>query len=244
MSKYDLNEFKRSQEDFSIYFREDKNVTYAEKDFSILFPLSYVAKDLASITSVIEVICILMILDEEKKVYKTLSIPVKQKFSPNDTEKTTLNDVPYYKMNFKKGQVVTPNNNCVKTADFLFTVFETFYLRGKVPIFLSYEDLGNLLDKTKKYCGSSIGENLIAIHIIVAVMTRYKDDEDKLYKEVLKTFEDLKKKHPSFKGLSDIFYGIDNTVSSLIGGYLIDGMIGSIVKPETTSTKIADILKA
>lgn len=244
MSKYILEDYKRSQDDFSIFFKEDQNATYAERDFSIFFPSSYVKKDLASITSVIEVICILMVVDEVSKKYKTLSIPVKQKFSPNETQKVTLNDVPYYKMNFKKGQIVTPNNNCVKTADFLFTVFETFYLRGKVPIFLSYEDLGNLLDKTKKYCGSSIGENLIAIHIIVAVMTRFKDDEDKLYKEVLKTLEDLKTKKPSFKGLSDIFYGIDNTVSSLIGGYLIDGMTGSIVKPETTSTKIADILKA
>lgn len=244
MEKYFLKDLKRVKGLFKTYLREEKNKTFAEKDFSILFPSFYINRNLAKIESKVELLLIAMLLDPKTNQFSTITLPVKQSFLPDSIYQIQFNNVDYYKMDFKAGDCIIPNNNCVQSSDFIFDVFETFYILGKIPEFLDYEECGDLLSETGKYAGSKTGENVIAIHIITAVISRVLGNEEHLLKEMIKTRDDLKKLPIAYKGLKDPFYGIDSTANAIIGGHLTDNIIGSVMSPEKEANKIATILKA
>lgn len=244
MDKYFLKDMKRTPGLFKSYLREENNRTFAEKDFSILFPSFYVNRNLARIESKVELLLIIMFLDPETNQYSTLSLPIKQFFVPESIYQVQLNNMDYYKMDFKAGEIVTPNNECVQSSDFIFDIFELFFVLGKIPLYLTYVECGDLLAEAKKYAGSGAGDNVIAMHIITAIISRVLGDENKLYKEVITKADDLMRYQPSYKGLSDPFYGVDSTANAIIGGHLTDNIIGSVMLPEKESNKIANILKA
>ena len=244
MDKFFLNDMKRTNGLFKSYLRESGNRTFAEKDFSILFPSFFVNRNLARIENKVEVILIAMFLDPKTNQYSTISLPVKQFFVPDSVYQVQLNGIDHYKMDFKAGEIVTPNNECVQSSDFIFDIFELFFLLGKIPVYLSYTECGDLLSQAKKYAGSGAGDNVIAMHIITAVISRVLGDEGKLFKEVVKTKEDLLKYDIVYKGLKDPFYGVDSTANAIIGGHLTDNIIGSVMVPEKEANKIASILKA
>lgn len=244
MDKYFLKDMKRVDGVFKSYLKEVGNRTFAEKDFSILFPSFFVNRNLARIENKVEVLLIAMLFDPKSNQYTTISLPVKQFFIPDSVYQVQLNGIDHYKMDFKAGEIVTPNNECIQSSDFIFDVFELFFLLGKIPVYLSYTECGDILSQAKKYAGSGAGDNIIAMHIITAVISRVMGDEGKLYKEVIKSKDDLKKYSISYKGLKDPFYGVDSTANAIIGGHLTDNIIGSVMVPEKESNKIANILKA
>lgn len=244
MDKFFIKDMKRTPGLFKTYLREENNKTFTEKDFSILFPSFYVNRNLAKIESKVELLLIVMFLDPETNQYSTLSLPIKQFFVPESVYQVQLNGADYYKMDFKAGEIVTPNNECVQSSDFIFDIFELFFILGKIPVYLDYVECGDLLAQAKKYAGSAAGDNVIAMHIITAVISRVLGDENKLYKEVIEKPSDINKYKISYKGLNDPFYGVDSTANAIIGGHLTDNIIGSVMVPEKESSKIANILKA
>lgn len=244
MINYYIKDFKRTKDGLKTVFSVNESNTICNRNVSILFPSYYLKKNLAAIEGNVEVLCVFMILDKEKDLYSVALAPIKQIFSPNKISEVMLNDTSYMEMEFLSGEIAIPNNHAVVTESFLFDVLESFYLLGKVPAFLTYDDLSNIFVEARKYAGSKIGDNPIVMQMITSIITRVKGDEEKFYKEVLKNPGDDNKYIERFIGLKDPFFSFDSTASGIIGGYLEEGMIGSIMQPETKPTVIGEILKA
>lgn len=240
MDSLDVSKLKRDAKYISSLLKVTDEKTIAEKDLSLIFPSIYIDKNLAKIGPLCEVLSVLILLDRESGKYSVCLNPAKQNYSPYAIKEITCGNVLYQEMLFKKGDVITPNNYIVLNQQHLFDVFETFYLLGKIPWFMSYEDLADLLVSSKKYCGSSIGDNPVILQVITAIMTRVYGDDDKYFKSEVGLVNGIK---PLFKGIKDPYFSFSSSISKVVGSYLEDGFIGAIVKPSTRSNRISDLLK-
>ena len=108
---------------------------------------------------------------------------------------------------------------------------------------MNYEDVSNIFLETSKYASSGIGNNPIVIEILTAIIARVKNNKRILYKDTLKSKADIYSKPPSYIGVSNIHYSYDSTSSRIIGGYFKEGVINSVVDPETKTTRVADNLR-
>lgn len=241
MEQLNLNNLKKNKETIKQSFQLVKDKTFTNRNLSVLFPELFLSKNLAVIDSFVETVCIFVILDENNNYAVTVA-PVKQKFFPDRISKININDQVYVKMDFLKGSAFFTNNNAIMTQSFLYDLFETFFLLGKIPWYIGYEELSDLLIDTKKYNGSSIGNDPMIVQLLTSVITRVKGDENEYYRHVVKSKNDLNKYKTTYKGLNDVYYSLDSTSSKIIGGYLEDGIINAIMDPSKNITPIEKIL--
>lgn len=219
-----------------------KDKTLTTDKISVLFPELYINKDLAKIDSYVESLCVLLLMDEYNN-YAPVMASVKVIFYPDRINKVMLDNEVYFKLEFEKGTPLFTNNYAICTMNFIYNLFDLFYLLGKVPWFVTYEMLSGLLNKTSKYNGNNIGNDSLILELLTAIITRVKNEEDVYYKNKINTRSDLNKFVPEYKGLNDVYFSLSTTSSKMIGGYLEDGIINAIINPSEDLTPIEKILK-
>lgn len=241
MEQLQINSLKKNKQAIKECFQVVKDKTLTNRDLYVLIPELYLDKNLAKIDTEVETVCIFAIVDDRNNYGVTVA-PIKQKFLPDRISKVNINDVIYRKFEFSKGSVFFGDNKATMTQSFLYDLFETFFLLGKIPWYIGYEELSDLLLETKKYNGSSIGNDPMIVQLLTSIITRVKGDESEYLRHVLRTKADLNKYKITYKGLNDVYYSLDSTSSKIIGGYLEDGMINAIMDPSKNITPIEKIL--
>lgn len=242
MEVIDIDKLKRTKDGLLDAFKVVGNSTIVTRDISILFPELYLNKGLGVIETQVEVVCIFAIYDEDRNLYSTTIAPIKQKFSPYKLTEVNIKNNVYIRLHFNKGDVFMASNDAIVTESFMFNIFETFYLLGKVPWFLNYEDLSGVFKEADKYAGSKVGNAPLALELITSMVSRDPNDPKRLLKDVINTHDDIFKITPTFVGLKDSFMSYDSTAAKLIGGYLENGFTGAVCDPETRPTEIGNVL--
>lgn len=241
METLDIDSLKRDNASVKTLFAKKSRSTLCSRDCYVLLPDNFVKKGLAEVGNPVISVCIIAIVENNK--YATMAIPIKQKFYPNKLEKILVEDKVYYKLYFSKGDFFFAENNAICDQGFYYELFDLIYLQGKIPFYINYQDLANLFLEAKKYGNSKIGENRIAWEIIAGLIARDPNNPTIFYKDFIHKDPKNIKIDPVFKGFKDTIYGYDNTSANLIGGYLGDGIIKSIVDPEKKSTNISKVLR-
>lgn len=242
METLDFKKFRRSNTDLLNCFDIKDNTTLVKKDISIIFPERYIKKGLCNFRETVMLVCIFAILDKTTNTYCKCIAPVRQSFTPTERSEVVIEDELYIELKFYKGDVFTPFNDTVKESGFLFTLFELFFLQGKVPIYVDYIDLGRLFIETTKYTGvSGVGDSAISNEIMATMVSRDSKNLDKFFKNTIVSLSESDK--VTFIGLNDTFYGYDNTASRLIGNYLNECIVNSIIDPEKEPNKIGYVLQ-
>lgn len=242
MEQINSSTLKRDNKAIKTLFTKKGRSTICNRECYVLLPNNLVKKGLAEITNPVKSVCILAIVEGNK--YGTIAIPIKQNFAPHKIEKVLVDNEPYYKLNFTKGDFFFVENTAICDQAFYFELFDLLYLLGKVPFYLNYSDMANLFLEAKKYGNSKIGDNRIAWDIIAGMLARDPNNPKVFYKDFLHKDPNNIKIDPVFKGFKDVYYSYDNTSSKLIGGYLEDGMIGAVIDQETKTSKISEVLRA
>lgn len=243
MEKYPVEKLKRNNTAIKNSLKVVKDKTLTTRNLHMLVPEFYVDKELMNFEDGVNCICIFILVDDNYN-YGLFIAPVFQRFTPYLTSKVNIDGEVYYRLDFGKDSILLDSNTTVQSKMFLFNLFETFFLLGKIPFFIDYIGLSNLLSETEKYCGSNIGSDIVAMDLITATITRVKNNETVYYKHVVNKPEDLNKFSPSFKGLKDINFSLDNTGARLVGGYLEQNMINAVIDQNNKNiTPIENIIK-
>jgi len=213
------------------------------KNLRVIYPESYESKKLAILGNPVRIVNIYAVLDDDGN-YAVSNLPIFMELTPSNIKFIEVNGVVNKVLEFPEGTNFTNNNKMVVNNKFLFDLFNEFYINGKIPWFMEYDDIIDIFKQTDKYANSNLGDNPIVTEILASIVAKNPNDKSKLYRELLKDKKVLKEVHPEYVGLLNLFYTFDNTVSKLTGSYYSKGVISAIVNKEKDTTKIEEILRA
>lgn len=241
MENYTKDTFKHNVPLVQSAVKTVKETIVCTKDIRIIFPERYINQGLAFMGSIVKVVNIFAIIDD-KNNYSTTICPAYIELIPSNITDITVDGVNYKCLHFEKDSVICGNINLVRNTDFLYNLFDEFFIKGKVPWFLSYDNKSDILLESMKYANSRIGNNPVAYEILAAIISRSSDDKTQYYRHKIK---DNKGKVPMINiGLNNIYYSFDNTASKIIGGYYGPGVTAAVITKEKKTTVMADVLRA
>ena len=176
--------------------------------------------------------------------YSVINVNALIELNPAKVNIITVDEVEYYEFSFDAGQVVIKTTDLIKRSDIIYSVFDEFIFKGKVPWYVGYEDLGKLFDTSKQYADSIAGQNLEVIELLASMITRDTKDRTKYIRTAIDKYSDTGIEHIDYVPLSSVFYSVNSTVNKLAGSYFSEGVISALVTPTTKSSKIENILRA
>lgn len=232
-------QYVKNKELINSYLTTKDGKTYTSADLTLMFPTRFDNIKLLEIKkNQLTTICFVCLIDN-KGNYANIIAPIQTTFFYNEINKTTIDDVEYYTATIPKGNFIIPNITSIVSSKILLIIFKEFYIRGKIPWYLSYDEVSILFSQTSKYANRGIGDNAVIFEIITAVMSRLKQD-----KKIQVRYYPKQKDQVEFIGLENPYYSYDNTGAKLIGNRFEAGLTAAIVEPETKNTKILDILRS
>lgn len=237
MDKLNISGLKRNPEIIKSYLKTVRSTVITTEDIRIVFPERYINRGLAIIGNTIKLVSIFAILDNYGN-YAVVSAPIFQEVVPFSIHDLDVHGDTYKGLSFNSGDVVLPNTILVKSDNFMYDLFDEFYIKGNIPWYLDYTDVSNILAETKKYAGSNIGNNPLTMEIITSMVAKDPKNKQRYFRQV----PDNKNSKPEYVGLSDIYNSYNNTGSRLIGGYFSYGVTTALVSPEKESSTVSKIL--
>lgn len=210
------------------------------EDISILFPEWYVKKELAFLGSTVNLVCIACVVDSSNN-YAILEAPIYAEFGPERLLEQSIDGVPYKIMTFSKDNIVILSTRCIKTDNFLYELFNSFFVQGNIPFFLDYEGTSKVFLESKKYADSNIGSDSIIFEIITAIVTRNDKNKMEYWRQTINN--GAKGSHPYPIGLSNVYYAYDSTGAKIIGSFFEQGLINAVNNPENKPTKTVEVLR-
>jgi len=160
--------------------------------------------------------------------------------SPSNTERITEDGYQYVVLSFNKGDIFVNNTDLVKNGKLAYDVYMMFISGGKIPPFMSYDNVQALFDNDKKCCDISLNVNHSVFEMIYAHMYRDKADPFQFYRLT------AMKKPPTVVSMMQISHGPTSNSSRMIGAYMNEGVVAALVNdPDKDSQSlIENIMRA
>ncbi len=176
--------------------------------------------------------------------YGTSLVNAMINIDPTETNRIKINDEQYFEFTFKPGSTVFKNVNLVKTDVLCYSIYDEFFSNGRIPWYVSYEDLGKIFDTAYYHAGANIGTSKEVTELIASIVARDKDDRNKFFRTTVNTLADLDTKRPVIIGLHNVSYSATNTTNRLGGSYMSIGVTAALVSPTSRVEKIENLLRA
>ena len=211
----------------------------AKKDCTITIPLLWEEKDLFLRGDSVLITAICPIIIDDK--YAVLSVMSRIVTDPVTISTVTINDMDYVLLYYDVGDRILARHEVVKDDGLPYKIFDTIIDKGKVPWYLSYEDLGKLFDTSKSYSGLGINVDHAIFEMVASLIARDKNDRSKFYRHAVNK---SLKSEPTFIPMRSVQYGASNTTAKLIGAYWSEGLTSALVHPSERKELIEDLLRS
>lgn len=213
-----------------------------KKGCRIYIPGRFVEKGLAIIGAEVHILGIFAITVEDK-YYGVSSATAMMRIEPSSTATILVDDEEYVEFTFDPGSTVIASTDLVKNNALLYEINEEIISKGRVPWYLTYDDLGSLYSSAEHHAGTRLGANDAILEMIAATVARDPDDLTRYYRQSVKTPEDLKTKKPVYVPFRNIAFGASNTTAKLMGAYFEDGLTSALVNPAEKLEDIEELLR-
>lgn len=180
----------------------------------------------------------------ESGEYGVINIPALVELDPSKIDIITIGEEEYHELTFEEGQVVIKNGSVVRRKTLMFNIFDELIFKGKVPWYVTYEDLGKAFDGAKEYGDSNVGETNETLELVTSMVTRASSDRTKYIRTTAKTYDDVSLGKLAYVPLKSVFYSINSTLNKLTGSYFSEGVTSALVNPTNEVGKIEAILRA
>lgn len=159
---------------------------------------------------------------------------------PSNIREITIDTVRYIVLEFEKGDTVFQNTEVVKDEHLNYPVYMEFAVNAKYPWYIPANVLPSLFDYAGKVTGRRVGAVPQVYRVIYALANRDPDNHEIAYRYSAAMREG---KMPYVVGLSNGSMLIDGTFNRLMGGYLADNIVASILNPDTKVTDSEKVMK-
>lgn len=204
-------------------------------DTKVHIPTFYLEKNMLMVTDTVESIGVFNIIVDDK--YFVLTSPLVYTLPVQSMQTITINDEPYYELNFKKGEVIIESLLVARNAILATELLLTVILRGKIPYYLTPDMVLRLVHNTSQYAGVRLDSNSAIIELVASLSQRSKSDIATFYRH-------NRKDGVQYATLSDVNLATFTNFSRLLNGYQSSGTITSLVNSKLAEpTKLEKILR-
>lgn len=207
-----------------------------KKDCSFLIPFNYLAHKLAKTGEQVFIASVFCIVIGDR--YAVCSSCANLEISPDEINQIKILGVEYLEFKFAAGQTVIPTTKVLVDSDLAYEINKYFYTYGRVPWFMSYNDLGVILKDHKEYSGLNISPNNIPFEIVVSKITRDRTNKFLNYRHTPMAAG------PVVVPFKSVLFNATNTTSKLLGSYLSDGFTSALLSPSETVETVETLLRA
>ena len=219
------------------------NSVITKNGCKIYFPVRFTEKQLAEVGMDNMCVGIFPIVVQDK-YYSVLLVNAIINLRPIEVNKVKYEEVEYYELVFEPGSVVIETLSLVQEGKLLFRIYDEFFAKGKIPWYISYEDLGNILDTSKSIAGADIGGGVEVVQLLTSLVSRDSSNLNRYYRTIVQSKGDLMKNPPKFVPLKSVMYSATNTVNKIAGSYFSDGITSALLTPSERVENIEQILRA
>ena len=105
--------------------------------------------------------------------------------------------------------------------------------------FIEYEDLIRITDNLSNYAKSNLGNNQIAMELVISFIARCVEDKRLFFRQKEKDY----KSTPEYVDLLNIYWSVRSSAGKLGGNYFSRSLVSAIVQPETEETKLEKLVR-
>lgn len=156
----------------------------------IYIPVGFVAKELAVISSQVEIVGIFAI-STDRKTYGVSNVTTFIEITPSAFEEIDVQGVPYYEFRFDPGTVVFPNRMLQVLSSPVYNIASYIYDFGNRPFWYTAVDDAELLSDTKTWNGFTVFNDQITADCYAAHTQRKVGDQRTYFRYTLKKDSDL-----------------------------------------------------
>ena len=155
-----------------------------KKACKIYVPYRYVEYGLAKIGIENHILGVYALVFDDS-VYTVSRINAMVPINPSQTNRIKINGEDYLEFVFEANSIVIKNMDLVKMDTIIYLIFEEFLLKGHVPQFFSYEDLGRLFDSAERHAGTGIVKQRKLMQVIASLCARDAENREVFYRTCL-----------------------------------------------------------
>jgi hypothetical protein len=202
-----------------MYLKKEKDsLIYTKKSpLSVYVPKYFKERDFLIIREDVEVLGILKLSINNKE--GVLIFPTMISMVPDSVD---LED-EYYKLVFNQNNVFIKNHNIIKDTSMFYRLFVTFVSLGKVPEYISYENLPYIFDIIQYITSYSLNSRRTVFELMFGELVRNKDNLFERYRN-----SNMKGEYKSIS-MHDLVHAGKTVTSKLMGGYFRDGLVASLL---------------
>ena len=217
----------------SIIYQKD-GAYYCKEPVNIEFPKWYQDKQLFDIADNTYLYGVFSIVCGEK--YSVSIIPTVLVTSPILITEVERNGEPYFQLRYGKDDKIIENEKVIQHSFLSYNFFDAYYMQGKVPWFITYEDMCYILDNMVQYGASNLGINHVSNEVVTKFVTRLKNDKRLFYR----TKPDAEY---TYVDLMDVRYSTLSTISKLAGNYFDEAVVSALVQQEKSPNKLENLVR-
>lgn len=196
--------------------KQDNSLIYiGKKPLYTFIPEYYLSKNFLIIEEDIRVLGIMKLLTNASE--SVLIFPTMIEMAPSNIEL----EESYYKLTFEPNDIFIINTSIIKDSSILYKLFTAFITLGKVPNFISYENIPYIFDYAQILSGASLNSRRSVFELIYGELIRDESDLFKRFRNSNMT--------GNYKAISthNLMHSCNSTSAKLMGGYFRDGLVSS-----------------
>ena len=238
----DVSHLVRNADEVKKRLKKTNGVLYATKPVKIMVPEAYMGAGLGSVDGHVSILATYFISDGERH-YGVSKACALMNTEPSITTLVDIGSEKYYEFTYNAGDKVVSNVNLICTKTLVYRIYNYFIAKGKVPWFMSYDDMCFLLDTSLIHANVNLRADSALLELIAAVMARQKVDKMKFFRHDPKLAEPHYDAKPVFMPLKSVAFGVSGTTAKLAGNYFSEAVTSALVYPSEKVEAIEEILR-
>ena len=203
-----------------------------KKPLDVIYPENYLTKKLAKLDQDLTVLGIVALVDPQTNKYAVLSIPGMITIPITEMKQFTYQEDVYRVLSLDAYDTLVLNTNIVKdeTLDYY--------------MYLNYLDILNIYSKDSYYIGQNLIDIPQVLEMLLANIARDPKNDKFMYRDKLKSMDDIKTNPPSWVPLRNVSLGSVDTYSKLMGSYFEEGLTSALADKSKKMTRIEKVLRS